>query len=457
VDLPETRYARSGDVAIAYQVTGDGPFDVVFIPPFLSHVELFWKTDTGPAMEELSSFCRLIRFDKRGVGMSDRVSGAPTLETRMDDARAVMDAVVSAKAAFFGSSEGAAMSLLFAATYPERTAALVLRGAYPRTLWAPDYPWGLTEEEYRREVERDLRLFGPRDQALESVKSRIELSDDSAAQPWVDYFRWSGSPGAVEALALMNKEIDVRHVLPAIRVPTLILHGAKDTRVPIDVARYMADRIPGATLLKQPAAAHLATGDAAKQIVVEIQRFLTGLWEAGGWDEAEPDRVLATVLFTDIVSSTEKIAALGDRRWRELLQQHHRLVRRELVLFRGVEIDTAGDGFFARFDGPARAIRCAQAITKAVRELDLEVRAGLHTGECELADGKVAGIAVSTGARIAAEAAPGEVLVSSTVKDLVAGSGIQFEDRGEHELRGLGQAWRLFSVLESDESSPLPK
>jgi pimeloyl-ACP methyl ester carboxylesterase len=455
VDLPETRYARSGDVSIAYQVTGDGPFDVVFISPFLSHVELFWKTDTGPAMEELSSFCRLIRFDKRGVGMSDRVSGAPTLETRMDDARAVMDAVGSARAAFFGSSEGAAMSLLFAATYPERTAALVLRGAYPRTMWAPDYPWGLTEEEYRQEVERDLRLFGPRDQALETVKSRIELSDDSAAGPWVDYFRWSGSPGAVEALALMNKEIDVRHVLPVIRVPTLILHGADDTRVPIDVARYMADRIPGATLLEQPATGHLATGNAAKQIVVEIQRFLMGLWENGGWAEAESDRVLATVLFTDIVSSTEKIAALGDRRWRELLQEHHRFVRRELVRFRGVEIDTAGDGFFARFDGPARAIRCAQAITEAVRELDLEVRAGLHTGECELADGKVAGIAVSTGARIAAEASPGEVLVSSTVKDLVAGSGIPFEDRGEHELRGLAQAWRLFSVLDSDESSPL--
>jgi class 3 adenylate cyclase len=323
-------------------------------------------------------------------------------------------------------------------------------------MWAPDYPWGLTEEEYRREVELDLRLFGPRDQALETVKSRIELSDDSAAGPWgADCFRWSGSPGAVEALALMNKEIDVRHVLPVIRVPTLILHGADDTRVPIDVARYMADRIPGATLLEQPATGHLATGNAAKQIVVEIQRFLMGLWENGGWEEAESDRVLATVLFTDIVSSTEKIAALGDRRWRELLQEHHRFVRRELVRFRGVEIDTAGDGFFARFDGPARAIRCAQAITEAVRELDLEVRAGLHTGECELADGKVAGIAVSTGARIAAEASPGEVLVSSTVKDLVAGSGIRFEDRGEHELRGLAQAWRLFSVLDSDESSPL--
>jgi pimeloyl-ACP methyl ester carboxylesterase len=442
---PETLYTRSGDVSIAYQVTGDGPFDVVFIPPFVTHVELVWTTSFAPALQALSSFCRLIRFDKRGTGMSDRVGGAPTLETRMDDARAVMDAAGSSRAAFFGSSEGAAMSLLFAATYPERTAALVLRSAYPRTMWAPDYPWGRSEEEYRREMERDLRLFGPRDQALEAVRSRIQLVDDQEAHQWVDYLRWSGSPGAVEALALMNKEIDVRHVLPAIRVPTLILHGSMDTIVPIDVARYVADRISGAMLVDVPGG-HAATGRAAAPISEEIKSFLTEVWESGGWEEAEPDRVLATVLFTDIVGASARAASLGDRGWRDLLESHHQLVRRQLIRFRGREVDTAGDGFFASFDGPARAIRCARAIVDSMPELGLEVRAGLHTGECELVDGKVAGIAVHTGARVASYAQPGEVLVSSTVKDLVAGSGLVFEDRGAHELKGIPGDWRLYAV-----------
>jgi pimeloyl-ACP methyl ester carboxylesterase len=451
--IPETRYARSGDASIAYQVTGSGPFDVVFIPPYLTHADLIWTTSFAPALEGLASFCRLIRFDKRGTGMSDRVSGAPTLETRMDDARAVMDAVGCRRVAFFGSSEGAAMSLLFAATYPERTAALVLRSAYPRTMWAPDYPWGRSEEEYRREVDRDLGLFRSRDEALEAVLARgLQFEDADQAQQWIDYYRWSGSPGAVEALALMNKEIDVRHVLPAIRVPTVVVHGSQDTLVPIDVARYVADRIPGARLV-EVAAGHLATGRAAVEMQEVVESFLTGIWEAGGWEEAEADRVLATVLFTDIIGSSEKAAALGDRAWRDLLERHHTLVRRQLVRFRGKEVDTAGDGFFASFDGPARAIRCACAIVDSVRELGLEVRAGLHTGECELVDGKVAGIAVHTGARVAAHARPGDVLVSSTVKDLVAGSGLTFEDRGTHELKGVPGEWRLFTVVDGDLSS----
>ena len=451
--IPETtRYAKSGDASIAYQVTGEGPFDVVFIPPFLTHAELIWTTSFAPALRELSSFCRLIRFDKRGTGMSDRVSGAPTLETRMDDARAVMDAVGCSRAAFFGSSEGAAMSLLFAATYPERTAALVLRSAYPRTMWAPDYPWGRTEDDYRRDVDRDLGLFRSREEALEAVLSRgLQFEDDEQAQQWVSYYRWSGSPGAVEALALMNKEIDVRHVLPAIRVPTLVLHGGQDTIVPIEVARYVADRIPGARLVEVQAG-HLATGQAALDMQAEIESFLTEIWEAGGWEEAEPDRVLATVLFTDIVSSSEKAASLGDRAWRVLLERHHALVRRQLVRYRGKEVDTAGDGFFASFDGPARAIRCACAIADSLRELGLDVRAGLHTGECELVEGKVAGIAVHTGARVASHAKPGEVLVSSTVKDLVAGSGLSFEERGVHELKGIPGEWRLFAVSRVDAS-----
>ena len=338
------------------------------------------------------------------------------------------------------------MSLLFAATYPERTAALVLRSAYPRTMWAPDYPWGRTDDGYRRELERDLGIFRSPDEALEAVLSRgLRFEDDEEAQQWTRYYRWSGSPGAVEALASMNREIDVRHVLPAIRVPTLVLHGGRDTIVPIEVARYVADRIPGARLVEMQAG-HLATGRAALDVQVEVESFLSGLWEAGGWDEGEPDRVLATVLFTDIAFSSEKAASLGDRAWRGLLERHHALLRRQLMRYRGREVDTTGDGFLASFDGPARAIRCACAIVDAVGELGIEIRAGLHTGECELVDGKVAGIAVHTGARVASHARPGEVLVSSTVKDLVAGSGLTFDERGVHELKGIPGQWSLFAV-----------
>ena len=443
---PETRYVRSGDVWIAYQVVGEGPFDLVFVPPFVTHIELIWRIPSfAPILARLASFSRLIRLDKRGTGMSDRVSGAPSLETRMDDMRAVMDAVGSDRAALFGSSEGGAMSLLFAATYPERTAALVLGGAYPRTMWAPDYPWGQTEEGYRLELARDLSLFGPREQALAAVRARM-LVDDEEAEQWLDYFRWSGSPGAVEALALMNKEIDVRHVLPAIRVPTLLLHRSGDLAVPPEVARYMAERIPGARRVEMPGAGHLATGDSAAIQASEIERFLTEVWESGGWEGSEPDRVLATVLFTDIVGASERAVALGDRAWSELLERHHELVRRQLARFRGREVDNAGDGFFASFDGPARAIRCARAVVDSVQELGIELRAGLHTGECELVDGKVAGIAVHIGARIASQAQSGEVLVSSTVKDLVAGSGLGFHDRGIRALKGIPGEWRLYAV-----------
>jgi pimeloyl-ACP methyl ester carboxylesterase len=442
---PETYYARSGDVSIAYQVVGDGPFDLVYVPGFVSHVELRWTVPSfARALEELAAFSRLILFDKRGTGMSDRVTGAPTLEARMDDLRAVMDAVGSRRAAIFGVAEGAPMSLLFAATYPERVAALVLRGAYPRKMWAPDYPWGRREDEHRADVERQLRIFRPRAEAEEFTRSlAVDEVDVSAV---VDYFRWSASPGSVVALAEMNKDIDVRHVLPAIRVPTLVLHGVEDVVVPAEAARWMAAQIPGARLVDVPGAVHLHFGRGTDAIHAEVRSFLEELWQAGSWDDVESDRVLATVLFTDIVGSSERMAALGDRAWRGLLEQHHVLVRRELARFRGMEVDTAGDGFFASFDGPARAIRCASSIVEAMSELDLDVRAGLHTGECEVVDGKVAGIAVHTGARVASHAAPGEVLVSSTVKDLVAGSGIGFVDRGARELKGVPGEWRLYAV-----------
>jgi pimeloyl-ACP methyl ester carboxylesterase/class 3 adenylate cyclase len=443
---PETRYARSGDLNIAYQVVGDGPFDLVFVPGYVTHMEMQWKIPTfAPFLEELASFSRLIRFDKRGTGMSDRISGAPTLEMRMDDVRAVMDAAGSKRAAFYGLSEGAAMSLLFAATYPERTAALVVRSAFPRSMWAHDYQWGRSEEQYEQEVNRALQAFGPREQARESVRDLGEFTDEET-DAFLEMIRYGASPGAVEALHRMNREIDVRQVLPAVRVPTLILRGSEDKLVPAEVAQYMAANMPSARVVEISGAGHLAFAQYYPAIISEVRSFLTQIWESGGWEEQEPDRVLATVLFTDIVRSSERASALGDRGWRELLERHHALVRRELLRFRGRELDTAGDGFLASFDGPARAVRCACAIVESMRELDLEIRAGLHTGECELLDGKVAGIAVHTGARVAALAEPGEVLVSSTVKDLVAGSGIRFADRGVRELAGVPGEWHLFAV-----------
>ena len=444
--MAETQYTKSGDVNIAYQVTGDGPFDLVFVVGFVSHLELATRMPSfAPFLERLASFCRLIRFDKRGTGMSDRVTGAPSLETRMDDVRAVMDAVGSKRAAFYGLSEGAAMSILFAATYPERVAALVLRSAFPRRMWAPDYPWGSTEEEFRRQVDRDLRMFGPREDAEKAVSELGNFEADELSA-FLDYLRYGASPGAVEELHRMNKEIDVRAVLPSVHVPTLIMRGSEDQMVAPEVAQYMASRIPRAEAIEIPGIGHLSFASTPDPIGDEIERFTREVWESGGWDEVEPERVLATVLFTDIVGSTAKAAELGDRAWRELLEQHHALIRRQLMRYRGSELDVAGDGFFARFDGPARAIHCATAITDEVRELGIEVRAGLHTGECELVDGKVGGIAVHIGARVAKEAGPSEVLVSSTVKDLVAGSGLTFREHGVAQLKGVPEEWRLYAV-----------
>ena len=444
--MPETRYALSGDVHIAYQVVGEGPFDLVFVPGFVTHVELQWTLPGFEAfLRDLGSFSRLIRFDKRGTGMSDPVSGAPSLEARMDDVRAVMDAVGSRRAAFYGLSEGAAMSILFAATYPERTAALVLRSCSPRTLWAPDFPWGRSEQAYQQEMDQALRVFGPRAEARKAVRA-LGMQNEDEVEAFIDYVRYGASPGMLDALYRMNRDIDVRQVLPTVRVPALVLHGGEDQIVPVDVGAYTAQHIRSARFVELPGVGHVALRAGGRQIQTEIEQFLTDVWQTGGWDDAESDRLLATVLFTDIVDSTPKAIELGDRDWRDLLERHHALVRRELLRFRGREIDTTGDGFLATFDGPARAIRCACAIVDGVRGLGLSIRAGLHTGECEVADGKVAGIAVHTGARVAAQAVADEVLVSSTVKDLVAGSGITFVERGLRELKGIPGEWRLFAV-----------
>jgi len=453
---PETRYALSGDVHIAYQVVGDGPFDLVFVPGFVTHLELQWRLPgMGGFLRHLGSFSRLIRFDKRGTGMSDPVSGAPSLETRMDDVRAVMDAVGSRRAAFYGLSEGAAMSILFAATYPERTAALVVRSCSPRTMWAPDFPWGRSEEAYQHEMDQALQVFALRAEAREAVRA-LGMHDDNEVEAFIDYVRYGTSPGMLERLYRMNREIDVRQVLPTVRVPTLVMHGSEDRIVPVEAGAYTAQRIRSARFIEFPGVGHVALAFGRGPIQAEIERFLTDVWQTGGWEDAEPDRMLVTVLFTDIVESTAKAIELGDRGWRDLLERHHTLVRRELLRYRGREIDTTGDGFLAAFDGPARAIRCACAITDGVRDLGLSVRAGLHTGECEVADGKIAGIAVHTGARVAALAGAGEVLVSNTVRDLVAGSGIQFTERGAHALKGIPGEWRLFAVQQQAQDTPQP-
>ena len=443
----ETHYARSGDVSIAYQVTGEGPFDVVHVPGFVSHVELAWEVPGIAAFNRrFSSFCRLIRFDKRGTGMSDRVSGVPTLETRMDDVRAVMDAAGSERAALIGISEGGPMSILFAATYPERAWALALCGTFARERWAPDYPFGTRDEEARREDEEIERNWGSAEDAAAVAQSLAPSASPDDQQALATMIRQSASPGAALALNRMNHEIDVRNVLPAIRVPTLVLNREAEHPFTIQGSAHLAQHIPGARHIELPGADHaIFAGDWASYAQA-LEEFLQETWAEEETAEPETDRVLATILFTDIVGSTAKAVELGDVRWRELLEDHHATVRRLLLRYRGTELDTAGDGFFAAFDGPARGIRCARAITESVRDLGIEVRAGLHTGECERMNAKVGGIAVHIGARVAAEAGPGEVVVSSTVKDLVAGSGIAFRDRGAAELKGVPGEWRLFAV-----------
>jgi class 3 adenylate cyclase/pimeloyl-ACP methyl ester carboxylesterase len=443
---PETQYARSGEVSIAYQVLGDGPFDVVFVPAAVSHVELVWEVLTWRLfLESLAAYSRVIHFDKRGTGMSDRVVGAPSLETRMDDVRAVMDAAGSQRAAILGLSEGVPMSALFAATYPDRTWALVLYGGMARELWAPDYPWGRTEAEAQREIAEARLLAEQGSLGEEEARSGMPTATAEEVDAFIRMFRQGISPGALEALDRMNIQIDVRAVLPAINVPTLVLHNTRDRWVEVERGRDLAQRIPGARFVEFPIEGHITPGAEMPPVLAEIKSFLEGVWKTGG-AESEPERMLATVMFTDIAGSTAKAAELGDARWRELLERHHVLIRRQLAQARGREVATTGDGFLAAFDGPARAIRCACAITEAVKALGLEVRVGLHTGECEVVGGNVAGIAVHTGARVASKAEPGEVLVSSTVKDLVAGSGLQFRDRGTHELRGVPGEWHLYAV-----------
>ena len=437
---PVTRYAKSGDVNVAYQVVGDGPVDLVYVPGWVSHVELAWELpDLAAGFERLASFSRLILFDKRGTGMSDPVPAdeLPTLEQRMDDVRAVMDAVGSERAAVFGASEGGNMSMLFAATYPERTVALASFGCTAKRVWSPDYPWAPTPERRQKTFEQvELQWTS----GLDDWKDVAPSLGPAALADLSRYYRRSASPGAALALLKMNTYVDVRPALPAISAPTVVMHRTEDRDALVEEGRYIASQIPDARFVEFPGADHSWWTQDRDAILDEVEELVTGVRPA-----PQPNRMLATVLFTDIVKSTERARELGDQGWAELLGRHHAAVRRELERFRGNEIDTAGDGFLASFDGPARAIRCAVAIREGVERLGLELRAGLHTGECELLGDKVAGIAVHTGARVSALAGPGEVLVSETVRDLVSGSGIEFADHGEHELKGVGRR-RIYAV-----------
>lgn len=442
MDAPETRYARSGDVNIAYQVVGDGPLDLVWVQGWVSNVEAMWDVrPMGRFVERLASFSRVILFDKRGTGLSDPVSetGLPSLEVRMDDLHAVLNAVGSERTALLGHSEGGNMCMLFAATYPDRTAALLTFSVYAKRVWSPDYPWAPTPKEREAWLSEVEHTWGRPESIVDLVPSLAH--NPTILEQSARYWRLSASPKAAVALGKMNTQIDVRALLPTIRVPSLVMHRTGDRDINVEEGRYIASQIPGARFVELPGADHFMWTEDADRVLDEIEEFLTGVRRG-----PEPHRVLATVMFTDIVGSTEHVAQLGDRRWRTLLQEHHDAIREELDRYRGREVDTAGDGFLATFDGPARAIRCARAICDALRSVGLEIRAGVHTGEVELMDSNIGGIAVHIAARVMAAAGPGEVVVSSTVKDLVAGSGIGFEDRGVQTLKGVPDEWRLFAV-----------
>jgi pimeloyl-ACP methyl ester carboxylesterase/class 3 adenylate cyclase len=454
MSLPETRYARSGDLNIAYQVLGEGPFDLVFVPGFISHLDLQWSVPVvHDFFERLASFSRLILFDKRGTGLSDPVAGPAPLEERMDDLRAVMDAAGSERAAIVGVSEGGPLAVLFAASYPERISSLALCGTFvfgPESEDAPKHGSvfrALGGDRWLRDGERikqtmlqewgsgkTLSLLSP---SYEGLMANLSMAA---------FERTAVSPRMVTAIYEMAVRIDVRDILPTIGVPTLVIHRENEI-IPVEQARYIASHIPGAKLAILPGVDHTPWVGDSDAYLDEIQEFLTGAFA-----EQSPGRVLSTVLFTDIVSSTEQATELGDQRWRELLEEHYSLLRELLERFRGREINTTGDGLLATFDGPARAIRCGQALVKRLARSGVSIRAGIHTGECEVIGDDLAGVAVHIGARVAALGGPGELLVSSTVKDLVVGSGIRFERHGEHELKGVPDQWTVYRVLRDDDA-----
>ena len=435
----DVHYARSGDLRIAYATFGDGPVDFVFVPGWVSHLESWWEAD-APArfFRRIASFSRLIMFDKRGTGLSDPFTGVPTLEERSDDVRAVMEAVGSTAAFLCGLSEGGPMSVLFSAAYPDRTRGLILIGSNVRILKSPDWPYGKTPEEWQefREGIEDWGQGGLINLFLPSF-----AGDERAKRYFSRWQRMSASPSTALALFDANTQIDIRHILPQVQVPTLVIHRTDEPVVAVGNARYAAEHIPGARLLEQPGEDHLPWLGDADGMLDAIEEFVTG-----SRHHVDEDRILATVLFTDIVDSTRLAAEAGDRRWRELLDAHDEISAREVERFRGRRVKTTGDGMLAVFDGPARGVRCAEAVLDGLAELRVEIRAGLHVGECELRDDDVGGLAVHIGARVAGLAKPSEILVSRTVRDLVAGSGLRFDERGEHELKGVPDRWSLYAV-----------
>jgi pimeloyl-ACP methyl ester carboxylesterase len=439
---PRTLYTKCGNLSIAYQIVGDGPIDLVYASGWLSHLEYAWENpDYARFLRRLASFSRLIRFDRRGMGLSDRDVGPSTLEERVDDIRAVMDAAGSERAALLGVSEGGYMSVMFAATHPERTAALILYGCYARESWAADYPWGRTPE-YREAWNTALeeRWGGP----FELDQAAPSMAKDEAARSWYGaYLRYSASPGAARAINDLSFEVDIRDILPSVGVPTLVLHRSGDRWYSVPEAQYLAEHIPGAKLVLLPGEDHIPWWGNQERLVGEAQEFLTG-----ARNSPPTERVLLTVLVTDIVGSTEKVAAIGDLKWKDILQAHDDVVRREVRNFGGQEINQTGDGFVLAFTGPTRAIQCAQAIIREVSRLGLATRAGLHTGECERRDGDLSGLAVHIASRISSNAPPNSILVSSTVKDLVVGSGIRFTGQGAYSLRGVPGEWSLFAVVQ---------
>jgi pimeloyl-ACP methyl ester carboxylesterase len=444
MSAPPTRYAKSDEVSIAYQVVGDAPIDLALVLGFATHLDMQW--DAPPMarfFERLASFSRLMLFDKRGTGLSDPVSDVPTLEQRVDDVRAVLDACGSERAALFGISEGGPMSVMFAAAHPERVSALILHGAMGRTTEAPDYPWASPADALRESAAQFIAPYWGRDARGTVELFAPSMADDARAVDLVERLeRSAASPAMVWRIFEMFLDIDVRAILPTINVPTLVLHRRGDRVVNRRAGRELASQIPNATYVELPGIDHLPWAGDPDPVLGEVEEFLTGTRSL-----PETDRVLATVMFTDLIGSTERAAAVGDARWRDLLAEHQASVRRELAHFRGYEVKTLGDGFLATFDGPARAIRCAHAIATDRRSLGLQVRVGLHTGEVERIGQDVGGIAVHIAARVADLAAAGEVLVSSTTKELVAGSGLRFVERGTRRLKGIADEWRLFAAL----------
>jgi class 3 adenylate cyclase len=447
MDHPEVRYAKSGEVHVAYQVVGEGPVDVVFAPGRVSHMEVYWENpELASFFRDVAKFARLIVFDKRGTGMSDRGIGLATLEDRMDDIRAVMDAVGSPRATIFGLSEGGTMAILFAATHPDRTAGLIVFGGYARGAWAPDYPWGTTPEDLERGIDA-IEKDWPRAAREWATGLAPSRSDDKRFRDWVGRLtRASSTPGDEIARRRMNLVMDVRAVLPSIRVPTLVLHATDDRMVSVEQGRYVAEHIPGAKLVEYPSPDHLfvETAGARAFVTEEVRKFIQSVHPA-----PESDRILTTVLFTDIVDSTKRAAAVGDREWGRLLGQHFSLARTEIGRFRGREIKSTGDGLVAIFDGPTRAVRCACTIRDQIHTLGIEIRAGVHTGECVLKEKDIEGIAVHMASRVMNRAGPGQVLVSGTVRDLSAGSDLVFRDEGTHALKGVPGKWRTFEAATS--------